>query len=97
MLLSSLFLIFSLLLGFASYFFLRGKAAVFFPRQSQEKVEKAQRISTFYGISFLFCAICAILLMFYHPVKLALLFLGIVVTLILVLVVQLNFMLSGKK
>ena len=98
MLLTSLFFLFSFLLGYTSYYFLTGKATVFFTIHSQKKkIPSTRSFTLFFGVLFLFSTLISILLVFYHPLKLSLIFLAFVVILVLCLVIILNLLLSKIK
>ncbi|MEG0552209.1 MAG: hypothetical protein RR533_01590 [Carnobacterium sp.] len=91
MLLQILFGFFSFLLLFLSYFLISGKAIIFIPTIQTDRKKQAQIFFLSLGIIFIFFGIISLFLIFYHPIWLSLVVLGLVSLFSLFLIFGLNF------
>lgn len=91
MLLSILFGIFSFLIFYLAYFLFSGKATVFITKKQDEKNRFAQSFFSVIGILLAINGFFALFLIFYHPIWLALILLGLVCLIVLAFVFGLNY------
>ena len=91
MLLQILFGFFSFLLLFLSYFLISGKAIIFIPTIQTDRKKQAQIFFLSLGIIFIFFGIISLFLIFYHPIWLSLVVLGLVSLFSFIFIFGLNF------